>query len=80
MQVRKSRQLRNRAQTVLTLTRLTLRTLQVANLAALAATTALPMWHQFYAERPAMMVVATGMALAGSWYFAAEIKRLEELL
>lgn len=80
MQIRRSRQLRDRARTVLTLTRLTLRTLQAANLTALAAATALPMWHTFYADRPAMVVAATGMALGGSWYFASEIKRLEELL
>lgn len=79
-QVHKSRQLRDRANTVLTLTRLTLRTLQAANLTALAAVTALPMWHTFYADRPAMLIVATGMALAGSWYFASEIKRIEGLV
>lgn len=79
-QLRRSRQLRDRAQTVLTLTKGTLRVLQVANLAAVAAATALPMWRQFYDERPLMLVAATAMVLMGSWYFAGELKRMEGLL
>jgi hypothetical protein len=75
-----TRRLQDRAQTVLTLTRLTLRVLQAANLAALAAVTLLPLGRAFYAARPLALVAATGMALAGSWYFAGEIKRMEALL
>lgn len=75
--VRVSRKLRARANTVLTVSRLTLRVLQGANLIALVAVTLLPAWHTFYAAHPAGMIAATGMALAGSGYFVAEMDRLE---
>ncbi len=75
--VRVSRKLRARANTVLTVSRLTLRVLQGANLIALVAVTLLPAWHTFYAAHPAGLIAATGMALAGSGYFVAEMNRLE---
>jgi hypothetical protein len=78
--VRQQRQLQDRAQTVLTLSQLTLRVLQAANLAALGVVTLLPMWCDFYAARPLALVAATGMTLAGSWYFVGEIRRMGELL
>jgi hypothetical protein len=78
--VRQQRQLQDRAQTVLTLSQLTLRVLQAANLAALGVVTLLPMWRDFYAARPLALVAATGMTLAGSWYFVGEIRRMGELL
>jgi hypothetical protein len=75
--VRVSRRLRARANTVLTVSRLTLRVLQGANLIALGAVTLLPAWHAFYATHPAGLITATGMVLAGSGYFVAEMNRLE---
>ena len=75
--VRVSRRLRARANTVLTVSRLTLRVLQGANLIALVAVTLLPAWHAFYATHPAGLIAATGMVLAGSGYFMAEMNRLE---
>jgi hypothetical protein len=75
--VRVSRKLRARANTVLTVSRLTLRVLQGANLIALVAVTLLPAWHTFYAAHPFGLIAATGMALAGSGYFVAEMNRLE---
>lgn len=75
--VRVSRRLRARANTVLTVSRLTLRVLQGANLIALIAVTLLPAWHTFYATHPAGLIAATGMVLAGSGYFVAEMNRLE---
>lgn len=79
-QVRRTRRLRDRTATVLTLSRLTLRVLQGANLMALGTVTLVPMWQAFYAGRPLVLVAATGMALAGSWYFAAEMRRMEDLV
>jgi hypothetical protein len=78
--VRRARQLQDRAQTVLTLTRLTLRVLQAANLAALTAAATLPTWRSFYTAQPFVLIAATAMALGGSWYFAVEIRRMEDLL
>jgi hypothetical protein len=75
--VRISRKLQARANTVLTVSRLTLRVLQGANLIALVAVTLLPAWHAFYATHPAGLIAATGMVLAGSGYFMAEMNRLE---
>lgn len=75
--VRVSRKLQARANTVLTVSRLTLRVLQGANLIALVAVTLLPAWHTFYAAHPFGLIAATGMALAGSGYFVAEMNRLE---
>lgn len=79
-QVRCTRRLRDRTATVLTLSRLTLRVLQGANLMALGTVTLVPMWRAFYTGRPLVLVAATGMALAGSWYFAAEMQRMEDLV
>lgn len=78
--VRRTRQLRNRARTALTLTRLTLRFLQVANLGAVAAVTVLPLWREYYVVRPLALMAATGLTVAGSWYFANELRRIEGLL
>jgi len=78
--VRRTRELRNRARTALTLTRLTLRFLQVANLGAVIAVTVLPMWRGYYVVRPLAMMAATGLTVAGSWYFANELRRIEGLL
>ena len=75
--VRVSRRLRDRANTVLTVSRLTLRVLQGANLLALVAVTMLPTWHQFYDAHPFGLMAATGMVLAGSAYFVLEMNRLE---
>ena len=67
--VRTARRLRDRANTVLTLSRLTLRVLQAANLTALIAVTLLPAWHTFYGTNPFGLIAATGMALAGQRVF-----------
>jgi hypothetical protein len=77
---RRTRELRNRARTALTLTRLTLRFLQVANVGAVAAVTLLPMWREYYVVRPLALIAATGLTVAGSWYFANELRRIEGLL
>jgi hypothetical protein len=77
---RRARQLRDRAQTVLTLTTITLRILQAANIAAVVAVTLIPMWREFYAARPAALVAGSGAAFAASAYFAGEIRRIEDLL
>lgn len=79
-QVRRTRLLRDRAESVLVLSRLTLRALQAANIAAVLVATILPMWRQYYVARPAVMVLATGLAALGSWYFTSEVRRIEELL
>lgn len=79
-QIRASRVLLDRADTVLTLNRLTLRVLQVANLAGVLLVTVVPTWHRFYADRPLGLIAATAMALAGSWYFSSEIRRMEAML
>lgn len=79
-QVRAARMLLDRAGTVLVLNRLTLRVLQVANLAGILTVSVVPTWHRFYAERPFGLVVATAMALAGSWYFSSEVRRMEAML
>ena len=76
--VRTARRLRDRANTVLTLSRLTLRVLQAANLTALIAVTLLPAWHTFYGANPVGLIAATGMALAGSAYFVIEMNRMEQ--
>lgn len=76
--VRTARRLRDRANTVLTLSRLTLRVLQAANLTALIAVTLLPAWHTFYGANPFGLIAATGMALAGSAYFVIEMNRMEQ--
>ncbi len=76
--VRTARRLRDRANTVLTLSRLTLRVLQAANLTALIAVTLLPAWHIFYGANPVGLIAATGMALAGSAYFVIEMNRMEQ--
>ena len=76
--VRTARRLRDRANTVLTLSRLTLRVLQAANLTALIAVTLLPAWHAFYGANPVGLIAATGMALAGSAYFVIEMNRMEQ--
>jgi hypothetical protein len=79
-QIQKSRNLQDRAKVVLTVNFLTLRVLQAANLAAIAAVTVIPTWHRFFAARPAMLVAATLAGLLGSWYFASEMRRIEELI
>jgi len=76
--VRTARRIRDRASTVLTLSRMTLRVLQVANLTALLAVTLLPAWRSFYSDNPFALIVVTGMALAGSAYFAIEMNRMEQ--
>lgn len=76
--VRTARRIRDRANTVLTLSRMTLRVLQAANLIALIAVTLLPAWRAFYGENPFALIAATGMALAGSAYFAIEMNRMEQ--
>lgn len=76
--VRTARRLRDRANTVLTLSRLTLRVLQAANLTALMAVTLLPAWRAFYGANPFGLIAATGMALAGSAYFVIEMNRMEQ--
>lgn len=79
-QIRAARMLLDRASTVLVLNRLTLRALQIANLAGILMVSAIPTWHKFYADRPLGLVAATTMALAGSWYFSSEIRRMEAML
>ncbi len=79
-QVHQARRLQDRMETALTMNRLTLRVLQVANLTALAVVTVLPMWRAYYAAKPHLLVALSGMALAGSWYFGAEMRRMGELL
>ncbi len=76
--VRTARRLRDRASTVLTLSRMTLRVLQVANVTALLAGTLLPTWRSFYSDNPVALIAASGMALAGSAYFALEMSRMEQ--
>ena len=76
--VRTARRIRDRASTVLTLSRMTLRVLQVANLTALLAVTLLPAWRSFYSDNPFALIAVTGMALAGSAYFAIEMNRMEQ--
>ncbi len=76
--VRTARRLRDRANTVLTLSRLTLRVLQATNLTALIAVTLLPAWHAFYGANPVGLIAATGMALTGSAYFVIELNRMEQ--
>lgn len=79
-QIRAARTLLDRANTVLVLNRFTLWTLQVANLAGILMVSVVPTWHKFYADRPLGLVAATTMALAGSWYFSSEIRRMEAML
>jgi hypothetical protein len=79
-QIQKSRNLLDRARVVLTVNLLTLRVLQVANLVAIVVVTVIPTWHRFFAARPAMLVAATLAGLLGSWYFASEMRRIEELI
>jgi hypothetical protein len=76
--IRTARQIRDRANTVLTLSRLTLRVLQAANLMAVIAVTLLPTWRAFYSDNPFALIAVTGMVLAGSAYFATEMKRMEQ--
>jgi hypothetical protein len=78
--VRTARRIHDRASTVLTLSRMTLRVLQVANITALIAVTLLPMWRSFYSANPFALIAATGMALAGSAYFALEMNRMEQAI
>jgi len=79
-QIQKSRNLLDRAKVVLTVNLLTLRVLQVVNLAAIAAVTVIPTWHRFFVLHPAMLIAVTLTALLGSWYFASEMRRIEELI
>jgi hypothetical protein len=78
--VRTARRIHDRASTVLTLSRMTLRVLQAANITALIAVTFLPTWRSFYSENPFALIAATGMALAGSAYFALEMNRMEQAI
>lgn len=78
--VRTARRIHDRASTVLTLSRMTLRVLQVANITALIAVTLLPTWRSFYSANPFALIAATGMALAGSAYFALEMNRMEQAI
>jgi hypothetical protein len=78
--VRTARRVHDRASTVLTLSRMTLRVLQAANITALIAVTFLPTWRSFYSENPFALIAATGMALAGSAYFALEMNRMERAI
>jgi hypothetical protein len=79
-QVQRARHLQDRADAVLTLTRLTLRVLQAFNLAALGVVTGVPAWRAFYLDHPLGLVAATGAALAGTWYFSAELRRMEDIV
>ncbi len=79
-QVHQARRLQDRMGTALTMNRLTLRVLQAANLTALAVVTALPMWRAYYAARPHLLIALSAMALAGSWYFGAEMRRMGDLI
>ena len=79
-QIQKSRNLLDRAKVVLTVNLLTLRVLQVVNLTAIAAVTVIPTWHRFFVLHPAMLIAVTLTALLGSWYFASEMRRIEELI
>lgn len=79
-QIHAARMLLDRANTVLVLNRLTLRALQIANLAGVLLVSVVPTWHRFYNERPFGLVAATAMALAGTWYFSSEIRRMEAML
>lgn len=78
--IRSARLLLDRASTVLVLNKLTLRALQIANLAGILMVSLVPTWHKFYADRPAGLIAATAMALAGTWYFSSEIRRIEAML
>jgi len=75
--IRDRRRLSDRARTVLALTQLSLRVFQAANVAALAVVTIVPMWNRFYVQKPFTLMTATAMVVAGSWYFASEIRRIE---
>jgi len=75
-QVRRSRELRDRAHTVLTLNRATLRVLQALNAAALAGVAVLGLWRDYYVARPLMLMAITAMAVGGSWYFSQEVSRI----
>ncbi len=75
-QVRRSRKLRDRARTVLTLNRATLRVLQALNAAALAGVAVLGLWRDYYVARPLMLMAITAMAVGGSWYFSQEVSRI----
>ncbi|MGC8946374.1 MAG: hypothetical protein ACP5N6_09485 [Anaerolineae bacterium] len=79
-QIRAARMLLDRSNTVLVLNRLTLRVLQMTNLAGIVVVSAFPVWRQFYIDRPLGLVAATAMALAGSWYFMSELRRIEAML
>jgi hypothetical protein len=78
--VQRARYLQDRADAVLTMTRLTLRVLQAFNVAAIVVVTLIPDWHAFYLAHPLGLVAATAASLAGSWYFSAEIKRMESIV
>ena len=79
-QIRKGRSLLDRSRVVMRTNYLTLRILQVVNLIALGIVTVLPVWHSYFSARPASLMAASLVALLGSWYFAAEMRRMEELV
>lgn len=79
-QIRRGRNLLNRSRVVMRTNFLTLRVLQAVNLIALAVVTIAPGWRSYFGARPLGLVASTLVALLGSWYFASEMRRMEELV
>lgn len=78
-QIRRGRNLLNRSRVVMQTNFLALRVLQAVNLIALAVVTVAPGWRSYFGARPLGLVASTLVALLGSWYFASEMRRMEEL-